>query len=166
VLEIKPLNVEVDQHVKAALLALGRRFAEVSPAGQAEVASIARQLAAIQGQLARPSAPAPALTVVVESDDERIDRQDEESADRIDVMLSGLCLSTADRQFSQDLGERIVELVSEVYAEGAGQGGHDAACIAAAVTVALMTVCDRSGAGGPTLGEGLQPSGRSGGPPN
>ncbi len=154
-LEIKLLNTEVDRHVTAALSALRRYFTEVSTAGQAEVISIAQQLLAIQAQLARPLTPESALKAMCaaeESDDERIDRQDEESAERIDVMLSGLCLSRLDRRFSQELGERIVELVSDVYVEASGRHERrDPACIAAAVTVALMTVCDPTSVDAPTL---------------
>ena len=166
-LESELLNAEVDQHVTAALSALRRCFTAVSTAGQPEVISIARQLAAIRGQLARPPSPKPALRVGgagAESDEERIDRQDRESADRIDVMLSGLCLSTVERRFSQELGERIVELVSDVYVEASGRDErYDPACIAAAVTVALMTVCDPPVSDPPAAADRFGPPGTPGG---
>ena len=144
--ELEVLSAEIDQNLTAALLALGKKFNNIDMSGRAEVITIVRQLTAIQGQLARP-VPSKAVRDTggraAERDEDRIARQDEASADRIDVMLSGLCLSTVDRRFSQELGEQIVELVSDTYAQAmARHEGYDPACITAAVTVALMTVCD------------------------
>ena len=138
--------------VSAALASLAQCFRKVSPVRQAELAGIARQLTAMRERVAHAADLVPAHEPAThETDDDRLAREDAASARRIDVMLARLCLSELERQFAENVGERIVELVSDAYVQAtAGTDRYDPACITAAVTVALMVVYDPPDGEGPT----------------
>ena len=131
--------------LKVLLAEVDACYTSASPAVRRELALIARQLAGIQKRLSRPkrSAASSGASKVGESDDERLEREDAASARRIDAMLSGLNLTALERQFAENVGERLVEMVADAYVQvTSGTDRYDPACITAAVIVALMVVYD------------------------
>ena len=136
---------EIHRHLSDALLALGRCLVDVGPTRQTELADVARLLTLAQQRLShRPHWVVPFIpSVSDESDDERIERKAGEASERTGVMLDRLCLSDLERQFAQDVGERIVDLVTDEY-QAAGRRGPrlDGAVITAAAAVALLIVHD------------------------
>jgi hypothetical protein len=141
--------------LNAALAAVADCFSEAAPDTQVELVQIARQMAVLRAKLCHPDVSGP---VVDERNDGESDealqaREDAESERRIAVKLAEMGLADRERQFALGVGERIVEMVSDLYVQAnMGTHGYDAACITAAITVALMVVYDppiraRGGAG-------------------